>query len=123
MSLALIAALPFLGALTPALTARFGRSFATAVAACFTATALGLILLHLPALLSGAVVQTQINWLPALGLNANFRLDGLALLFAILILGIGLLIQLYARFYLDQGDNYPRLLTYLMLFHLPICKV
>jgi len=116
MSLALIAALPFLGALTPALTARFGRSFATAVAACFTAAALGLILWHLPALLSGTVVKTQITWLPALGLNANFRLDGLALLFAILILGIGLLIQLYARFYLDPADNYPRLLTYLMLF-------
>ena len=116
MSLALIAALPFLGALTPALTQRFGRSIATLTVALFTAAALARILNHLPAIIVGDTVTTQINWLPALGLNANFRLDGLALLFALLILGIGLLIQAYACFYLDKTEPYARFLTYLMLF-------
>ncbi len=116
MSLALIAALPFLGALTPALTQRSGRGLATLIAALFTATALALILQHLPAIMAGQTLTTQINWLPALGLNANFRLDGLALLFALLILGIGLLIQAYACFYLDASEPYARFLTYLMLF-------
>ena len=116
MSLALIAALPFLGALTPALTRRLGRGMATLMVALFTATALVLILQHLPAIIAGQTVTTQINWLPALGLNANFRLDGLALLFALLILGIGLLIQAYACFYLDASEPYARFLTYLMLF-------
>ena len=54
-------------------------------------------------MLRGEVIQTRIDWLPALGLNANFMLDGLGLLFALLILGIGLLIILYARFYLTLG--------------------
>jgi NADH:ubiquinone oxidoreductase subunit 5 (subunit L)/multisubunit Na+/H+ antiporter MnhA subunit len=44
------------------------------------------------------------GWLPGLGLNANFFLDGLGLLFAGLILGIGLLIIIYARFYLSKKD-------------------
>ncbi|MFC3183039.1 monovalent cation/H+ antiporter subunit A [Cypionkella sinensis] len=116
MSLALIAALPFLGALTPALTERFGRSIATGTVALFTAAALLLILQHVPAIVAGQTITTQINWLPTLGLNANFRLDGLALLFALLILGIGLLIQTYACFYLDASEPYARFLTYLMLF-------
>lgn len=53
MSLAVIAALPFLGALTPALTQRFGRGVATVTVALFTATALALILRHVPAILAG----------------------------------------------------------------------
>lgn len=116
MSLALVAALPFLGALTPAIAIRFGRGTATLIAALFTAAALALILHHLPAILAGQTITTRINWLPRLGLNANFRLDGLALLFALLILGIGLLIQAYACFYLDATEPYARFLSYLMLF-------
>ncbi|GLS85788.1 monovalent cation/H+ antiporter subunit A [Cypionkella aquatica] len=116
MSLALIASLPFVAALTPALTQRFGRKIATLIVAAFTASALALILQHLPAIMAGEVVTTQINWLPNLGLNANFRLDGLTLLFALLILGIGLLIQTYACFYLDKSEPYARFLIYLMLF-------
>ena len=116
MSLALIAALPFLGALLPGLIARAGRDAATLVAALFTGLALLGIALHAPAVLAGGVVETRIDWMPALGLNANFRLDGLGLLFAILILGIGLLIQLYARFYLSKSDPFGLFLTYLMLF-------
>ncbi len=116
MSLALIAALPFLGALAPAFTQRFGRAFATLIVALFTATALALILQHLPAILAGQTLTSRIDWLPRLGLNANFRLDGLSLLFALLILGIGLLIQTYACFYLDPTEPYARFLSYLMLF-------
>jgi multicomponent K+:H+ antiporter subunit A len=51
-----------------------------------------------------------------LGLNANFFLDGLALLFAGLILGIGLLVILYARFYLSDGDPMGRFYSFLLLF-------
>jgi multicomponent K+:H+ antiporter subunit A len=116
MSLALIAALPFLGALFAALSIRAGRSVATLVAAAFTATALIAILMYLPQVLAGEVITARFDWLPQLGLNAEFRLDGLGVLFSILILGIGLLIQLYARFYLDAEDPYGRFIAFLMLF-------
>ena len=69
-----------------------------------------------PAVMAGEVVQAQITWLPSLGLNAHFMLDGLGLLFAVLILGIGLLIILYARFYLDAADPMGRFYSYLLLF-------
>ncbi len=116
MSLALIAALPFLGALLAGLTIRFGRTASAASAFAVTAVALGLIVPHIPDVLQGKAVQTQIVWLPSLGMNANFMLDGLGLLFAILILGIGLLIILYAGFYLSAKDDWGRFFSYLMLF-------
>ncbi|MGB8811882.1 MAG: monovalent cation/H+ antiporter subunit A [Paracoccaceae bacterium] len=116
MSLALIAALPFLGALLPGLMIRFGRNACAGVAGVVTALALLLVLRHAPAVVRGDLVQTRIEWLPSLGLNANFMLDGLGLLFALLILGIGLLIILYARFYLAAADPMGQFYTYLLLF-------
>ncbi|WP_128515277.1 monovalent cation/H+ antiporter subunit A [Tabrizicola thermarum] len=116
MSLALIVALPFLGALLPGLMIRAGRNAAATTTGAVTAVAFLLLLSHAPAVLRGEVVQTRIDWLPALGLNATFFLDGLGLLFAGLILGIGLLIILYARFYLAKSDPMGQFYTYLLLF-------
>jgi len=116
MSLALIAALPFIGALLPGLMIRAGRDACAAVTGSVTLLALVLLGLNVPTVLAGEVVQTRIEWLPVLGLNANFFLDGLGLLFAGLILGIGLLIILYARFYLAKSDPMGQFYTYLMLF-------
>ncbi|MFZ1468596.1 MAG: monovalent cation/H+ antiporter subunit A, partial [Paracoccaceae bacterium] len=85
-------------------------------AAMATALALAGLIAHAPAVLHGKVILAHIDWLPSLGLNANFRIDGLGLMFAGLILGIGLLIILYARFYLSPKEDFGRFLTYLMLF-------
>lgn len=116
MSLALIAALPFLGALLPGLMIRAGRNACAAATGAVTLLALILLALEAPAVLRGEIVQTRIEWLPALGLNATFFLDGLGLMFAGLILGIGLLIILYARFYLAKSDPMGQFFTYLLLF-------
>ena len=80
MSLALIAALPFLGALLPGLMIRAGRNACALVTGSFTALALLGVLLHLPAVMRGEVITARFEWLPGLGLNANFMLDGLGLL-------------------------------------------
>ncbi len=74
------------------------------------------MLLRAPEVMGGAVIVESTDWLPALGLSASFRLDGLGLLFAGLILGMGLLINLYARFYLYKDEPAGLFHTYLMLF-------
>ena len=116
MSPALIAVLPFIGALLPGLLIRSGRD--VAAISCGTATLIALLglCLHIPAIMAGEVITARIEWLPSLGLNANFRIDGLGLLFGILILGIGLLIITYARYYLSRNDPVGVFYTYLMLF-------
>ena len=116
MSLFLIAALPFLGAVFPALLIRAGRNASASAAGLTTLLAFVGLMLHSPAVLRGDVIQAQFDWLPGLGLNANFFLDGLGFLFASLILGIGLLIILYARFYLSREDPMGNFYTYLLLF-------
>ncbi|AGT07594.1 monovalent cation/H+ antiporter subunit A [Paracoccus aminophilus] len=116
MSPALIAVLPFLGALLPGLLIRSGRDVAALACGLVTLVALIGLCQHIPAIMAGEVVTTRLDWLPRLGLNANFRLDGLGLLFGILILGIGLLIIAYARFYLSRQDAAGPFYSYLMLF-------
>ena len=116
MTPALIVALPFLGALLPGLMVRSGRNAAAIACGIFTALALLGLVVNIPAVLAGEVVTTRIPWMSQIGLDADFMLDGLGLLFGILILGIGLLIILYARFYLSQQDAAGPFFTYLMLF-------
>ena len=116
MSLALIVILPFLGAVLPALMIHSGRAACAVSAAWVTLLAFGLLLTHVPAVMSGQVIEAGWEWLPGLGLHVNFFLDGLGLLFAGLILGIGLLIIIYARFYLSEKDPMGNFYTYLLLF-------
>jgi multicomponent K+:H+ antiporter subunit A len=98
------------------LAARFGRSAAAWTAAALTATALVLVWDLTPSVLAGETVIAAWSWFPQLGLSLAFRLDGLSLLFAGLILVIGLLVILYARYYLSEEDSMGRLLALLMLF-------
>lgn len=114
--LPMIAALPFLGALLPGVVIRAGRDACTWFTAFPTVLAFIMLLLHAPGVMRGEVYHWQVDWLPQLGLNVNFWLDGLGLLFAMLILGIGLLIILYARFYLSKSDPMGQFFTYLLLF-------
>jgi multicomponent K+:H+ antiporter subunit A len=116
LPLILIALLPFLGAFLPAVMIRGGRNAAALSAGSVTMAAFVGLMLHAPAVLRGEVITFRLDWMPVLGLNANFFLDGLGLLFAGLILGIGLLIILYARFYLDRADPMGAFYTYLLLF-------
>ncbi|MDP5216924.1 monovalent cation/H+ antiporter subunit A [Ruegeria sp. 2205SS24-7] len=116
MSLFLIVALPFLGAVFPALLIRAGRNACAWSAGVTTLLAFIGLMINLPAVMRGEAVTARLEWLPWLGLNANFFLDGLGFLFAALILGIGLLIILYARFYLSREDPMGQFYTYLLLF-------
>ena len=114
--LPIIAALPFVGALIPGVMIRAGRTACATYTFMASALAFILLMLSAPAVFRGEVLQFQLEWLPMLGLNVNFMLDGLGLLFAGLILGIGMLIILYARFYLSREDPMGQFYTYLLLF-------
>jgi multicomponent K+:H+ antiporter subunit A len=95
---------------------RAGRNACAISTAVPTLLALTMLVVLAPAVLQGEVVQAQIEWVPQLGLSASFFLDGLGLLFAGMILGVGLLITLYARFYLSGEDPMGQFYTYLLLF-------
>ncbi|SIS55296.1 monovalent cation/H+ antiporter subunit A [Phaeovulum vinaykumarii] len=116
MSLGLIVLLPFFGALLPGLLVRAGRDTAAIGAGAVTLLAAIGVALNAPEVLRGGVVSQSLPWLPQAGLMASFRMDGLGLMFAGLILGIGLLIILYARHYLTKQDPFGKFLSFLMAF-------
>ncbi|MFG5384414.1 monovalent cation/H+ antiporter subunit A [Yoonia sp. R2-816] len=116
MSLFLVVAVPFLGALLPGLMYSAGRAACAGVTFTVTLAAFVGLLTNLPAIIAGEVVTVGVDWLPSLGLNVTFMLDGLGFFFASLILGIGLLIITYARYYLSRDDNMGEFFTYLLLF-------
>ncbi len=116
MTLALIIALPFLGALLPLLAERLGRSACAAAAGIAPLAALVLLLSQQSSVFAGELLKFKLEWLPALGLNLSLRLDGLGFLFALLILGIGLLVILYARYYLAKQEPMGRFFAFLLLF-------
>ena len=92
------------------------RTLVAWLAAAVTASAFGLLLSQAPAVFDGKTLLAGVQWVPAIGLNAYFRLDGLALMFGLLISGVGLLIILYAAYYLHHDDPAGKFFTQLMLF-------
>jgi multicomponent Na+:H+ antiporter subunit A len=64
----------------------------------------------------GTTIVAAYPWAPALGVNLSFYLDGLSLLFALLILGIGALILIYAGGYLGVHQHLGRFYAFLLLF-------
>src|SRR5699024_1580617 len=63
----------------------------------------------------GAVVQ-HVHWIPSLGISLSFRMDGLSLVFTLLITGIGTAIFLYASAYLPRNWQTPRFFATLVIF-------
>ena len=116
MNLLLAVLTPFLGAALTAWVSRLGRLHAAWMAGTATLIALLCLLPLMAASLSGATELQRIAWMPGVGLDLVFRLDGLGLLFALLILGIGLLVILYARYYLSARDSMGRFYAYMLLF-------
>jgi multicomponent Na+:H+ antiporter subunit A len=70
----------------------------------------------LPQLVEDGSVAANIPWAPTLGVDLAFRIDGLGLLFALLISGIGALVMIYANDYLKGDWRLNRFYAWLFIF-------
>ena len=114
--LILLLGAPFLGSVLVVAAAYHSRPAAAWIAASSMVLALLALAPMVPTVLAGQVVTTRIAWLPEWGLDIALRLDGLGLLFSLLILGIGTLIVLYAAYYLPEFDPLGRFYSLLLAF-------
>jgi len=112
-----IIALPFVGSLLTAFLLRTAsRLLPASIAGLVAATlTLGTASLY-PFVVNGGVVRFQIDWLPQLGVNLTLRMDGFAWMFAMLVSLVGVLIVLYARYYMSEDDPVPRFFSFLLAF-------
>lgn len=61
-------------------------------------------------------ITQSIKWIPSLQINFDLYLDGLSLLFILLITGIGALVVLYSIFYLEKTERLGHFYVYLLMF-------
>jgi multicomponent Na+:H+ antiporter subunit A len=64
----------------------------------------------------GQIVREVQPWVPGLGVSLAFQLDGLGLLFALLVTGMGVVVLVYAGAYFAGDARQPRVLLLLLLF-------
>ncbi|MCU0625730.1 MAG: monovalent cation/H+ antiporter subunit A [Gemmatimonadaceae bacterium] len=98
------------------LAARVSRRAASWAAASGPASALVALALTRGRVRDGEVLRVDAPWVAALDLELAFRLDALAWLFALLITGVGLLVVLYAHYYLPRHDPLGRFHALILAF-------
>jgi multicomponent Na+:H+ antiporter subunit A len=92
-----------------------GRAFAVAALAPLVGFAWAVA--HYAMVVDGEVIAEGWTWVPSLGLSIDLRLNGFALLMFLLITGIGLLVQGYARrYFAPDRQGLHRLAGLLLLF-------
>ncbi|GBG08322.1 Na+/H+ antiporter subunit A [Paenibacillus agaridevorans] len=76
-----------------------------------------LLLSMIPSIENGSEISGSLPWIPSLGIGFDVYVDGLSLLFGLLIAGIGSLVLLYSIYYLDKSkEKLSYFYVYLMLF-------
>jgi multicomponent Na+:H+ antiporter subunit A len=68
------------------------------------------------AVVAGEVIRASYDWVPSLGVQLAFNLDGLSWLFALLVSGIGILIFIYAGAYMPDEPLIGRFYSYILIF-------
>ncbi|MCE5733968.1 Na+/H+ antiporter subunit A [Staphylococcus pseudintermedius] len=66
--------------------------------------------------MSGQFTEQSAAWMPQIGMNFDVYVDGLGLLFSLLITGIGSLVVLYSISYLSQSEQLGHFYCYLLMF-------
>src|SRR5690606_3796931 len=114
--LLLLTLLPFAGAVLAAVMPAHARNRESWLALGVALLGLLIALSFYPQIAAGEVVQYRLDWLPSRGLSFSLRMDGLAWLFACLVLGMCVLVVVYARYYMSPKDPVPRFFAFLLSF-------
>ena len=116
VSLIFLVALPFVGSLLAALLPANARNTESTLAGAIALFCTVQAAMYFPEVAAGGVIRQEFVWLPSLGLNFVLRMDGFAWMFSMLVLGIGSLVVLYARYYMSPDDPVPRFFSFLLAF-------
>lgn len=85
-------------------------------AAIAPALVTGWLLTQIAPVAEGVFVSESYSWIPTLGLELRFRLDGLALLFGLIVAGVGVAIAIYTGYYFEGDERQGYFYSLLFLF-------
>ncbi len=94
----------------------FARRYLGIYAAAIMASLFGLALTQMPVSYGEDVRTFSFPWVPELGVNLSFLLDGYSLLFVLLITGIGTLIFLYSQRYMGHHTHIVKFYSWMLIF-------
>lgn len=118
-SLAIINLLPFLLSVLmviPATRSTLKQSGMTWLATGVMAVTFLWLTTYIPVMQDEPFIEQTWGWVPALGLSLSWYLDGLSLMFALVVSGVGVAVFLYAGYYMDEVDDLARFYMYLGAF-------
>ena len=115
-TLTLLALAPFLAAILAPLVHRFAGALAGWILALVPAGICLVLASFVAPVAAGGPVAGELGWIPSLGLALAFRVDGLSLVFALLISGIGALVLIYSGTYLKAHPHQGRFFAFMLLF-------
>ncbi|MBL8130474.1 MAG: DUF4040 domain-containing protein [Anaerolineae bacterium] len=95
---------------------RLPRGWRTLLTAGASAGLFGWLLGYLSVVTQQGAVEKSFEWVSALGLRLTLYLDGLALLFGLLITGVGVVVALYTGNYFDSDEEANRFTLLLFAF-------
>ncbi len=75
-----------------------------------------LVAVAAPEVIRGGAVQSSVQWIPSMGLNLSFYIDGLSIMFGIIVSGIGVIIMSYSNGYMSTKEDLSRYYRQLLLF-------
>lgn len=116
VSIALISIAPFLAAVIAPWIKRFTGPLAGWVLAIIPVAIFALFLTFVGPVSDGAKIRAGLSWIPAYGISFSFFIDGLSLVFGLLISGIGALIVVYSGGYLAGHRHQGRFFSYILMF-------
>lgn len=114
--LALVLALPFAASLAAALLRPHARNLAASLAIGAMLGALALVITLSGEISGSTPARFAMSWVPSLGLEFTLRASGFSWIFLMLICGVGLLVSVYARYYMSAADPVPRFYSLLLAF-------
>ncbi|WP_332647472.1 Na+/H+ antiporter subunit A [Lysinibacillus sp. 54212] len=75
-----------------------------------------LLATYIPRISNGETISNTFEWIPSFQINFTTYLDGLSIIFGLLITGVGSLVMLYSIFYLSKNESLHHFYCYLLLF-------
>jgi len=112
----LLILIPFAASFIAVCMPNDSRTRPALVAGIATLAALLLAVSRFGRIRAGEVLRDRFSWLPEYGLDIVWRMDGLAWVFSLMVLGIGLLVLVYARYYMSRRDPVARFFAYMLAF-------
>ncbi|MGJ8526931.1 putative monovalent cation/H+ antiporter subunit A [Maritalea sp.] len=115
-SMLLVAIAPFLAAFVAPAVKRFAPDHVGWILALVPASIFLFLASFIDLVVHVGPVPFRLTWIPYLNIDLSFYLDGLSLVFGLLISGIGTLIVIYSGGYLNGHIHHGRFFSFILMF-------